>query len=347
MADPVEFPAVEDAIARYLASRLGADDVTVTGLLRIPGGASRETWMFDAAWTEQGQPRAAAFVLRKDPPASLLDTDREAEYAFYSAFSGSDVPVPRMRWLENDPSILGGPFFIMDRILGCEASTARIIAPPYTAVHDRLAENMYRILAAIATFEWRGTPIERVARIPTPETAWQVELKHWERILTEQELSPQPVMRAAIRWLRANPPPPAARISVVHGDYRVGNFLYREDGSIHGIVDWEMAHLGDPLEDLAWSFNQSWHWAKDGRPGGIVDRDTAIATWERYSGIPVDRAALHWWEVFSHVKCQGIWVTGARSFQEGRTNELILPMVAYSLINAQDQYLLRTLGRMP
>ena len=338
---------MEDKLARYLEAKLPAQKVSVTNLYRIPGGASRETWMFDAAWEGASGAESRAFVVRKDPPASLLETDRETEYAFYSAFWGSRVPVPRMRWLEPDASILGGPFFIMDRILGCEANTRVILAPPYLQVQQQIARNMYEILGAIATFDWRGTPIERAAESPTTESAWQKELAHWEGITDAQALSPPTVMRAAIRWLRANPPPPAQRISVVHGDYRVGNFLYRDDGSIHGIVDWEMAHLGDPIEDLAWSFNQSWQWAKDGRPGGIVDRETAIATWERASGLKADREALYWWEVFTNVKCQGIWVTGARSFQEGRTNELILPMVAYSLINTQDRYLLQTMGRMP
>lgn len=333
---------MEERLARYLEAKLPAASVTVTNLSRIPGGASRETWMFDAAWDGGSQ----AFVLRKDPPASLLETDRETEYAFYSAFWDSTVPVPRMRWLEPDASVLGGPFFIMDRILDVESKTAAPQAPPYLAVQSEIARNMYEILAAIATFDWRGTPAETAAVAPAPEAAWKKELDHWEGIITAQELSPQPIMRAAIRWLRANPPPPAQRISVVHGDYRVGNFLYRADGSIHGVVDWEMAHLGDPIEDLAWSFNESWQWARDGRPGGITDRETAIGHWERASGLKADRAALHWWEVFCSVKCQGIWLTGARSFQEGRTNELILPMVAYSLINAQDQALLRQIGRL-
>ena len=338
---------MEDKLANYLKAKLPATSVTVSNLFRIPGGASRETWMFDAAWEDEGGTHSHPFVVRKDPPASLLETDREAEYAFYSTFWDTKVPVPRMRWLEPDASIIGGPFFIMDRILGCEGNTRTILAPPYLQVQAEIARNMYEILGAIATFDWRGTPAERVAEAPTVETAWQKELAHWEGIIDKQELSPQPVMRAAIRWLRANPPPPAQRVSVVHGDYRVGNFLYKDDGSIHGIVDWEMAHLGDPIEDLAWSFNQSWQWAKDGRPGGIVDRETAIATWERASGLRADRQALYWWEVFTNVKCQGIWVTGARSFQEGRTNELILPIVAYSLINTQDRYLLQTIGRLP
>lgn len=338
---------MEDLIAKYLEAKLPATNVRVTNLSRIPGGASRETWMFDAAWDSESGPGSQAFVLRKDPPASLLETDRETEYAFYSSFWGTAVPVPRMRWLEPDASILGGPFFIMDRILNVEGNTRAPQAPPFLAVQAEIARNMYEILAAIATFEWQGSPLSKVAEAPTAETAWKKELDHWEGIITKQELSPQPVMRAAIRWLRANPPPPAQRISVVHGDYRVGNFLFREDGSIHGIVDWEMAHLGDPIEDLAWSFNESWQWAKDGRPGGIVDKATATAHWERASGLKADPAALYWWEVFCHVKCQGIWITGARSFQEGRTNELILPMVAYSLINTQDQSLLKTIGRLP
>jgi aminoglycoside phosphotransferase (APT) family kinase protein len=337
---------MEAPLAKYLEAKLPAENVRVTNLSRIPGGASRETWMFDATWGGDGEEHAQSFVVRKDPPASLLETDRETEYAFYSAFWNTKVPVPRMRWLEPDASIIGGPFFIMDRILGCEGSTRATQAPPYLAVQAQLAENMYDILGAIATFDWRGSEVERVAEAPTVDTAWRKELDHWEGIINAQEISPQPLIRAAIRWLRANPPPPAQRITVVHGDYRVGNFLYQQDGSIHGIVDWEMAHLGDPVEDLAWSFNESWWWAKDGRPGGIVEKERAIALWERASGLKADPKALFWWEVFCHVKCQGIWITGARSFQEGRSNELILALVAYNLINGQDQSLLRTLGRL-
>ena len=339
---------MEDRIANYLAGKLGASEVRVTNISRIPGGASRETWMFDAAWDSEGGEQTQAFVLRKDPPASLLETDREVEYAFYSTFWDTSVPVPRMRWLEPDASILGGPFFIMDRILDVEGNTRAPQAPPYLEVQGEIARNMYEILGAIARFDWKDSPAAKVAVAPTPETAWKKELDHWEGIINKEELSPQPIIRAAIRWLRANPPPPAQRISVVHGDYRVGNFLFRKDGSIQGIVDWEMAHLGDPIEDLAWSFNESWQWAnKDGRPGGIVTRERAIEIWEQASGLRADPAAVHWWDVFTNVKCQGIWITGARSFQEGRTNELILPMIGFTLTNNQDQALLRTIGRAP
>ncbi|NJD65091.1 MAG: phosphotransferase family protein, partial [Chloroflexi bacterium] len=169
---------MEAQLAHYLEARLPAEHVRVSNLSRIPGGASRETWMFDASWHDGGEEKVEAFVLRKDPPASLLETAREAEYAIYSTFRGSKVPVPRLRWLEPAASILGGPFFIMDRILGCESGPRVIIAPPFTDVQPEIARNMYEILAVISTLDWEGSPAARDAEAPTPATAWEKALGH-------------------------------------------------------------------------------------------------------------------------------------------------------------------------
>jgi aminoglycoside phosphotransferase (APT) family kinase protein len=338
---------LEAAIAKYLSARLdGAPEVSVTNLFRIPGGASRETWMFDATWSANGStPATEALVLRKDPPASLVESDREVEYAFYSAFEGSEVPVPRMRWLEQDASHLGAPFFIMDRILDCDANTRRILEADYADAMPMLGRRLYEILGAIHRLRWEESPVARVIPDPpAPDECWSREVDYWEDMIDRHEISPQPIARAAIRWLRANPPPPAHHVSVVHGDYRVGNFLYTKQG-IHGIVDWEMAHLGDPLEDIAWSFMEAWEWARDGKKGGIIDADEAIRAYEDAAGFKVDRDALHWWEVFSGVKAQGIWVTGTDSYQKGQTHELIIPYSSYWLHNFQDEIILRTLGR--
>ena len=81
------------------------------------------------------------------------------------------------------------------------------------------------------------------------------------------------------------------------------------------------------------------------RPGGIVERQTAIELWERHSGLRADPDGLHWWDVFTNVKLQGIWLKGAKEFQQGRTNELILPMIGFTLINSQDRALLKTMGK--
>ena len=337
---------MEERIAAYLASRMaGAEDVRVSHLYRIPGGASRETWMFKATWREGGERRAHEFILRRDPPASLLESNREVEFAYYTAFADSKVPVPGMRWIEHDASHLDGTFFIMDRIAEIESNTRRIQESAWDEARPKIARHMYEILAEIHAFEWRGSGLEAVSEAPAPETCWKRELELWEAVIDANELSPQPIARAGIRWLRRNPPPPPARVTVVHGDYRVGNILYHREGRIRAVVDWEMAHLGDPIEDLAWGFVKDWEWARDGRKGGIIDEAEAVAVYERASGHPVDRDALRWWSVFSNVKAQGIWLTGTKSFQEGRTDELILPMVSYTLINAEDEALLESLGR--
>ena len=338
-------PAVEEQVAAYLASKLNVPSVEVSNLLRIYGGASRETWMLRASYERDGARHEEELVLRKDPPASLLETDRELEFAFYSAFEGTTVPVPKMRWLENGESVLGSPFFVMDRILDCDTSTGRILEAEYEGVRETVGRRHYEILAAIHDLEWRDSPIAQVVDEPKPEDCWRRELDHWEAIINREELEPQPITRAAIRWLRRNPPPPPERVTAVHGDYRTGNFLYRLDGDIYGIVDWEMAHVGDPVEDIAWSFNEAWEWARNGLKGGMISAENALETYETASGRKVNREALHWWNVFNGVKGQAIWLTGTRSFQEGRSNELVLPVTSYWLMNFQDEIILRTIGR--
>ncbi|MBS0334182.1 MAG: phosphotransferase, partial [Proteobacteria bacterium] len=141
------------------------------------------------------------------------------------------------------------------------------------------------------------------------------------------------------------PPPPAQKLSVVHGDYRTGNFLFDEAGEIHGVLDWEMAHLGDPLEDLAWGFNPIWRFGR-GLPGGLLSKPEAIAIWERASGLRADPKALHWWELFNCVKGQGIWVGSARAFIDGGNREPIMVYPAWWLMNAQDRAILEVMGKL-
>ena len=337
----------EAAVARYFGARLpDAHDVEVTRLYRIPGGASRETWSVDLRWLEGNRTeRRQGFIVRRDPEASLVDSDRRLEFDFYRSFVDSSVPVPRPLFLETEPSWLERPFFVMERIDGCESQFQAMIEPAFAPHRDGLARRMYEILADIAVTPIEGLPAAQDADVPAPDTAWRRELDYWEGVIDANQLEPQPIARAGLRWLRRHPPPPAQRVSVVHGDYRTGNFLYRGE-RIEGVLDWEMAHFGDPLEDLAWSFMPAWQWARDGKAGGIVDAETAIRIWEARSGLRVDRAALRWWEIFSCVKAQGIWLTGAHEFAEGRAQDIMLAFTSYWLINAQDRYLLQALGRL-
>jgi len=105
-------------------------------------------------------------------------------------------------------------------------------------------------------------------------------------------------------------------------------------------------HLGDPLEDLAWSIDPVWRWAGDERAGGLVERERAIEIWERAVGRSADRDSLHWWELFSSVKGQGIWVSGAKEFTDGKNQDLILALSSWLMTNSQNRAALCAMGHL-
>jgi aminoglycoside phosphotransferase (APT) family kinase protein len=339
--------SLDDRLAAYAGRKLkGPRAVRVSGLDRIFGGASRETYRFRLHWTDAGGPHERGLILRRDPEGSLIETDRAVEFGAYRAFHGTDVPVPEVLWLEEDPRWLDHPFFVMEEIAGFEASPQAVVAPPYSEHAERMALEKWSILGRIARGDPAKLGLVGVMQPVSPEECWQRELDYWVARIDRDELCPQPIVRAAIRWLRRTPPPPAQTISVVHGDYRTGNFLYDAEGCIHGILDWEMAHLGDPLEDLAWGLNPIWRWARDERAGGLARREDAIRIWEEASGLLAEPAALRWWEVFSGVKGQAIWTSGGKEFTDGKNQDLILGLSSWLMGNSQDRALLHDLGHL-
>lgn len=337
---------LEPRVAAYLAARMPhAADVSVEAMERISGGASRETYRFRATWQEDGRTHERKMILRRDPPASLIETERRVEFEAYRAFFGSAVPVPEMLWLEEDERHLDHPFFIAAEVAGFQASPQTLFGGGYDAVLEKVAERKWTILGEIAKADPFETGLPAVLEAPALDACWKRELDYWEGMIDRDQAEPMPIVRAAIRWLRANPPPPAQKLAVVHGDYRTGNFLYDEAGEIHGVLDWEMAHLGDPLEDLAWGLNPVWEFGR-GLAGGLVGQEKAVAIWERASGLKADPKALHWWILFNCVKGQGIWVGSAGAFNRGGNREPIMIYPAWWLLNAQDRAILKVMGKL-
>ena len=336
------------AFAAFVADKLpDAREIEVSAVGRIHGGASRETYRLRLAY-EQGAERVdRGLILRKDPPASLIETDRGTEFAAYLAFHGTKVPVPEALWLENDPSWLGSPFFVMQEVAGFEASPQLITMPPYSDHAAKIADQKWRLLGEIAKANPVELGLDRSFELVEPAKCAERELAYWAAKLDRDAERPQPIVQAVIRRLRRSPPPPPPELGVVHGDYRTGNFLYDTEGNIQAILDWEMAHLGDPLEDLAWSLNRIFNWGRDERSGGLVPRETAIAIWERSAGRTADPEALLWWELFSAVKGQAIWLAAGKEFIAGNNRDPILAMPGLIMANSQDRAALELLGKLP
>jgi aminoglycoside phosphotransferase (APT) family kinase protein len=305
-------------LAKYLAPKLGASAVEVSGFSRIAGGASRETYRFRARYDDGGKTIERGLILRRDPAASLIDTDRTTEYRAYEAFHRLGLPVPEPIALELDAAVLDRPFFIMEEIENC--SVASILAPdPYGAQAQKIGEQFFSTLGKIAKADPDAIGLSDLEGVRSE--SWKHEIARWEREIDEDEREPQPIVRAALRWLKRNPPPPAQKLSVVHGDYRTGNFLNDADGNIRAILDWEMAHLGDPLEDLGWAIDPLWSHFNPAKPAGLLPRVEAIALWEKSSGLKADPKALHWWEIFASLKGAAIWISAAREYHDGRNTD--------------------------
>jgi aminoglycoside phosphotransferase (APT) family kinase protein len=334
-----------DRIATYLAHRWPqATEVAVEKIERIFGGASRETYRVAVCYREGDSRVRRRLILRRDPTSSLIETDRATEFHAYVAFHGSSVPVPRPLFVETDCRWLDRPFFVMEEVVGAVSTPKLLSEPPYVELLESIGEQKWRILGTIARTDVSTIGLAKTLEAPALEDCWRRELDFWEKVIDDDELTPQPIARAAIRRLRRNPPPPPPRLSVVHGDYRTGNFLFDGTGRIRAVLDWEMCHLGDPLEDLAWALDPLWSWPDRERPGKLLPRKRALALWEEASGMTVDARALGWWEIFASVKGLAIWISSGREFADGRNQDPILALAGWFPADVHDRVLVERLA---
>lgn len=299
----------------HLADRLGAG-TTVVELKRLAGGASREMWLVVVERTDGSRER---LVLRRDPPGSVIESSREAESSLLVLAHEAGVPVPVVRWAEADPTVLGSPFFMMEFVEG-EAIVRRLFRDDaYAVARERLPEQLATALARIHTIDTVRPEIAFLARPDEDVPSALVELHRYRDILRQIAPDPHPVFELAIRWLAERAPAPVPH-GVVHGDFRMGNVLVDHEG-LRAVLDWELAHVGDPREDLGWFCVRAWRFGNDDEPaGGLCDRERFVAAYERASGSDVDRAAVHWWEVFGALKWGIICVMQAATFLGGVPN---------------------------
>lgn len=334
-------------VGDYLAAHVaGWSEVEITMIDRLPLGASRETYRIDAEVVgDDGSRVTERLILRRDPPASLVDSDRLTEFESYRAIYGRGVPVPKMILLEMDPEKLGGAISIAEDLRGFHNSEYQLQEPGWADKLPDLSEQMWSIMGRLAAVDISGLGLERFMTPATREGAAQQELDKWEAYYRRSNPWADPIMEAALRRLRRRYPV-AQKLAMVHGDFRAGNFLYDDEGQIRAILDWEMAHIGDPLEDLAWSLNRGFCFGKDDRRSGMALREDAIEIWERASGMTADPSDLEWYELFNSVKAQALWVAAANVWTTTENKDAILAYASWWLQNLQDKAMLETMGQL-
>ncbi len=314
---------IADQLERFIGGVLGPNSAAhVVATERVATGRSRENWLFELTWSDAGGEHCESLIARRDPDGGLIETDRGAEFAVLQALEGTRVPAPRARWLDADGAALGKPSLVMVRLPGtCDYYVINGDRPETERVD--LARRFCELLATVHQTDWRSAGFDGFLSDPGPNAAAH-ELAHWNAVLERDRLESYPELALAARWLGKNPPT-SPRTVLVHADFKAGNILL-DDDEITGLLDWELAHLGDPHEDLGW-ITQPLR-----RREHLIDNawgaEDLFAHYEAVTGFSVDRAAVHWWNVFSTYKTAIMQVSGLRSFIEGRSDELYQPSAA-------------------
>ena len=289
-----------------------AHDISFTAVERAAGGLSRENWSLDATWVDATGAQSRRLMLMRDAAGTLLSTDRKREFAVLKALEASSVPAPKAHWVDYDGRWLGGPSLVMDRMPGtCDYLVLNGDRPLEARLN--LARAFIGLMARIHAIDWRDLALSAVLGVPTGAPS-RVELAHWEAEYRRVRLEPHPELDYVLAWMRLGAPE-AEAIVLVHGDFKPGNALIAGE-HISAKLDWETAHLGDPLEDLGWVTNPVRK--REHQIAGAWEREQIVAAYRALTGRRVDEAALRWWNVFSCWKLAVIQLTAVSEFVAGR-----------------------------
>jgi len=264
----------------------------VINAIRLSGGASQETWSFDI---EHPGGNVGA-ILRRAPqgygaaPARAAGLNAEAILMQRAYDAG--VPSPRvLHVLQPDEGL--GTGFIMERVEGETIPRKILRDQEFAQVRPKLARQLGSVLAGIHGLELSTLP--ELRRMTAAK-----EIAELERDYRSFDW-PRPVFELALRWLRDRDPGPSAEITLVHGDFRHGNLIIGLDG-LRAVLDWELAHFGDPMEDLGWVCVNSWRFGHIDKPvGGFGSREELFAGYEA-AGRSVDPDRVMFWEVMGTLR---------------------------------------------
>ncbi len=287
-----------DAVIRGAVS-LALGDVRVTGIARLTGGASRATWCCEVDGTPMVVQRQRAGA----------DRDMAVEAAVLRAAAGTGVPVPEVVAFVGEPD--GATTLITRRVPGQTIARKILRDAEYRRARSVLADQLGRALARVHRID----PLA----VPGIETVDPLQASR-ERL--DEIGEPHPTFELVFRWLDDHRPVRSAS-AVVHGDYRLGNVIV-DDGGLAAVIDWELAHIGDPMEDLGWLCVPAWRFGAPLPAAGVGTREQLFTAYADESGMEVDPEVERWWEVCGILRWGIICMTQADAHRSGlvRSHEL-------------------------
>jgi len=257
------------------------DVESIADLRRLSGGASRETWSF----TADGE----AMILQQERAGAVRTTaggGMRSEADLLKAAAVAGVPVARLRY---DGTSHERPFIVSEAVAGETIARKILRDDEWAAARPKLAAQIGAAAAALHT----------IPPAAAPDLVLQDPVAQYREVL-DSFGEPHPAFELGFRWLEANRPT-SGRVGVVHGDYRLGNLIIASDG-LAAVLDWELAHLGDPMEDLGWVCVKAWRFGGSKPVAGVGEYEELFDAYRAASGFDVDADAVRWWEVFGTLK---------------------------------------------
>jgi len=321
--------SLQKKLVEILHSTLGR--VEVAGLTRLSGGANRETWSFDAVDSDD---QIHELILQMDRPGmERLEGTCAREAKILTIAQKNKVPVPTVIASGHSQNFNGRSFSITSRILGETIARKILRDDKWSYARQNFISDSAKALASIHSI--KKTDLVDVD-IETTDNSL-----HTLRLVYEALEDPHPTFDLAFRWLEKNHPEPTG-FSFVHGDYRLGNLLFGETG-LNAVLDWEIAHFGDPCEDLGWMCVRAWRFGGSGTVAGISDYESLLESYELESGRKIPVRTLQWWEIFGTLRWGVICLQMGGDFRSGRTNSLEIAAIGRRV--AENEYdLLNSLG---
>lgn len=329
----VPLERLADGVRALVAARTGSDPV-LSRPRWLGGGASKLQMAFALEWTDGGERRHADMVLRMEPPEAIVETSRRREFEALQAVGGI-VPVPPCHWVDAEAEFLPWPGLVYGFASGVAKPSARpsqqvtgIGTNFGPGLREELAGQFVRHLAAIHTLDRARLAGLRSFEVPEIGSNRGIlrQIDWWRRVWDEDRLEDVPIVDVAARWLIDNAPP-LDHVSLVHGDYRAGNFLYDEDSRrITAWLDWELAVLGDRHQDLTWTTGGHFgHFAEDGQTflaSGLMPTEAFYRRYEEESGLSVDPDRLRYYRIYNDfTSCVHMLGTAPRVARGGKTHQ--------------------------
>lgn len=284
-----------NAIAQFLHDACTAQQVKVNAITLLSGGAIQQNWQLDVAVTGGTHAGSHTWVLRTDAPATVAASlPREREYAIIQFAHAQGLRAPKPLAVCNDPAILGKPFFIMEKLPGVAAGH-KVVRLPL----DRAA--LARELAQAAARIHAIAPAQALDTLPFLKTYHARDVIKACRDYLDTLDEPHPVLEWGLRWCERRAPA-EEETTFVHRDFRTGNYLVHE-GKLAGLLDWEFAALGNPLEDIGWICAKCWCFRHEHHiVGGVADLGDFIPEYEAASGRKLPAESLRYWQVMAHIR---------------------------------------------